>query len=76
MPCIPFSDASGKVQGLICGPGLRKRCYLCGQPHEVLCDARLPGRTGRAATCNRPLCRACAYHMEPDTDYCQAHRPA
>ena len=62
-------------------------CYKCGKPSTKLCDHRamepiygtLNGRrilkkwVPRLNTCDRPMCDACANHVEPDTDYCDFH---
>lgn len=62
-------------------------CYLCGKPATKLCDFRKWGlHHGEDAygkktkteltslnTCDKPMCAACAHHIEPDKDYCQEH---
>lgn len=62
-------------------------CYKCGKPSTKLCDFRgmepiFETMNGRRVlkrwipslnTCDRPMCDACANHVEPDTDYCDFH---
>jgi len=49
-----------------------KPCKYCGRPHEKLCDFPLTGdKAGK--TCDFPMCRRCAYHVNPDSDYCRPH---
>ncbi len=28
-----------------------------------------------AGTCDTPMCRSCAHHVEPNKDFCRKHRP-
>jgi len=40
----------------------RRPCFVCKKkPHEVLCDGK---------GCDKPMCRDCAHHVEPDQDFC------
>lgn len=49
-----------------------KACSVCGaRLAHLLCD----GLLGHKKTCDRALCKQCAYHVEPDLDYCPDHRP-
>lgn len=63
-------------------------CYKCGSPATRLCDHRrmeghyktdIYGNKMKKVwvpywnTCDRPMCDACANHVEPDTDYCDQH---
>jgi len=64
---------------IVCGPRVRRplrRCIVCGCPETWvsmrLCDG--PALRG-PGTCDRPVCVDCAYHVEPDTDYCPQHVP-
>ena len=68
MPCTVVGNA------IICSRGGRRTvlCAYCGRPQEVLCDFPLTGARARQ-TCDKPMCRACATHVEPDEDYCRAH---
>ena len=57
------------------GPQPSRHCTVCGArlpPAAVkLCD----GEVGQGRTCNRVLCASCAFHVNPDTDYCPTHKP-
>lgn len=62
-------------------------CYKCGRPATRFCDHREfgiregtdehghPKKTEWASinTCDRPMCDACANHIDPDTDFCDEH---
>ena len=68
---MPYVKLPGGGYAIVCTRGGQKRC-VCGRPSEKLCDFPLTGaKYGK--TCDRPLCRFCAVHSEPDTDYCQPH---
>lgn len=59
---------------IVCG-GRRKRsaanCSLCHwRPAVVLCDG--PEASTRK-TCDAPMCKECASHVDPDRDYCPRH---
>lgn len=70
MPCIPVVGPKG-ARGWVCvrGPQPRPKCHLCGRPGGLLCD--YPAGPGK--TCDRPLCRRCALHLDRDTDWCPSH---
>lgn len=75
MPCIPFKHTmkdGAVVTGFICTSGSGKRCAICGRPSTKLCD----GLKRDGKTCDLPLCRRCAVHVDPDKDYCAAHDPS
>ena len=68
MPCRIMGKA------IVCSRGGRRTapCAYCGRPQDVLCDFPLTAaRAGQ--TCDKPMCKACATHVEPDEDYCRAH---
>lgn len=79
MPCIPFKSDDGKIVGIVCTRGQRRKaCCVCGKPSSKLCDFEL---TGKAAgrTCDRPLCIRCS-KSQPDgkgdtIDICNIHAP-
>lgn len=63
-------------------------CYKCGRPATRFCDHRsmearyqtddFGRKVGKIwipsiSTCDRPMCDACANHIDPDTDYCDEH---
>jgi hypothetical protein len=72
VPCNFFKLPDGG-RAIICTCGKRiKPCSVCGAPSALLCDFPFEGeKSGKA--CDRPLCRRCATHQAPDTDYCPAH---
>jgi|GEM_PF-3457090 len=45
------------------------KCYICGNPAAVLCDAI----SGVNETCDRPMCREHSHNIGKDTDVCQGH---
>lgn len=45
------------------------KCYICGEPAAVLCDAMVDCDT----TCDRPMCRDHSHNIDKDTDVCQEH---
>ena len=74
MPCDPVRLRDGTM-AIVCSRGSRRRpahCDFCGEPHEKLCDFRLP--SGR--TCDKKLCRQHATHRAPNWDYCPEHKNA
>jgi len=77
MPCSTFDMGNG-VTGIICSRGRRKKCAYCDRESTQLCDHRTgPVIFGQpaGATCDTPMCRAHAHHVEPDRDYCRNHIP-
>ena len=64
-------DESGRVTAIICSRPRQKRCTYCGKPSDKLCD----GDKGGGRTCDKPMCGGCAFHVEPDSDYCKMCRP-
>lgn len=72
MPC-DHVDLPGGGYAIVCrGRQPQKRCVHCGRPSSKLCDFPLRGaKTGK--TCDRPICKRCAQHVPPDTDYCKTH---
>lgn len=69
---------------IVCGRRTRHLgiCAECGlEAATVLCDGpRLRGTfhqwsavPGAEKTCSKPICRACAIHVDPDRDYCRDH---
>jgi len=68
MPCDPIVDGSGRVVGIACSRGSRRRTCACGKPANYLCDAP----KGRG-TCDAPVCGACKT-ANPSTgkDFCRA----
>ncbi len=60
----------GGQTAIVCGPRKRIRpCAYCSAPGVVLCDHEI----GPGKTCDVPMCRAHAKHVEPDRDYCRLH---
>ena len=56
---------------IVCGLPKPKRC-ACGSEASKLCDFPVRRRTGRRSkTCDAPLCKRCADHVEPDKDFCK-----
>jgi hypothetical protein len=57
--------------GIVClrsSAGPVKRCVYCGAPAGLLCDGR---RKGKKGTCDRPLCKSCAWSPMRETDFCR-----
>jgi len=81
MPCewqkVPITTENGTeyVAAMMCSRGRRpaRRCVVCFTTKDIkLCDFPLRGeKTGQ--TCDRPVCRWHAHHIEPDCDLCPAH---
>lgn len=55
--------------GFICGD-FGPACLDCGGVSDALCDFPV----GRGKTCDRAICVACAPDIQPDLNYCRAHR--
>lgn len=76
MPCEPLRDESGKITGFLCSHKKIKdepqKCYICGKPAAVLCDA-LKGENLFGEACDIPMCREHAHHIGTDNDVCQHH---
>jgi hypothetical protein len=76
MPCEPLRDEQGRICGFICSRKKIKdepqKCYVCGRPATVLCDApkddNLFGKS-----CDLPMCREHAHHIGQDNDVCEYH---
>jgi len=77
MPCRTLSIPGGGF-AIVCSRGSnpRRTCVVCHRGERStdmkLCDFPLHGAK-KGQTCDRSLCAAHAYHIEPDTDYCPAH---
>lgn len=72
MPCLVVDLPGGGHAIVKVAPTRKKKCSVCGQPSDKLCDFPLQeGSTSR--TCDLPLCKYCATHIAPDSDYCPAH---
>jgi hypothetical protein len=72
MPCRIVQLVGGATALVRHAPNSPRKCSVCGVKTRqyVLCDfPMLLGQT----TCDKPLCRSCARHVEPDTDYCPLH---
>jgi len=82
MPCrvVKIGDTFAIVKF---APEKRRRCSVCGDlTTVVLCDFVLEGQAllfgepgAKSRTCDAPLCKRCAIHIPPDTDFCPDHRP-
>jgi hypothetical protein len=71
MPCIVDVLDDGSLL-FCCGEGLDDiRCSVCSSWADVLCDWHLD--LPRSRTCDAPLCRIHALHVEAEVDYCPAH---
>jgi len=71
MPCRNVDHGDGR-HAIVCGPPARARkCIVCGvsTKEPKLCDFPV----GKGKTCDAPMCRACARHTDPDTDFCPRH---
>ncbi len=64
--------------GIICSRGGRKprACAFCGEPGGLLCDGRVKvGDVGHTKSCDKSICARCAYHPEPEKDFCPSCAP-
>jgi len=62
----------GGLTAIVCGRGMktpRRLCRWCRAPAPLLCDWKLAG--GR--TCDKEICAAHAFEVEPDKHLCPAH---
>ena len=71
MSCKIVRLANGFTAIVKVAPERARKCSVCRRLAKefVLCD--FPA--GGSKTCSAVLCKACATHKEPDTDYCPAH---
>lgn len=69
MPCTPTKLPNG-MAAIVCTRGVRPIRCSCGRRGNLVCD--WPLEDGK--TCDKPICKACARHVGPDTDYCPFHR--
>jgi hypothetical protein len=65
MTCTKFKV--GEVTGIVCTRQKKRTCRFCKRAATRLCDGR--PSTGRAGTCDVPLCKAHA-HTEGERDFC------
>lgn len=76
MPCEIIFDEKGKSTGFICRrtktKKVQQKCYVCGKPATVLCDAP-KGDNLFGKSCDRPMCREHAHHIGTDNDVCDLH---
>jgi hypothetical protein len=73
MPCIAIKI--GDSFGIICTGRTRKRkCKFCGADASLLCDYPLFCGLPPNATCDAPMCGACARPVGEDRDYCPDHQ--
>lgn len=73
MPCTRVDLGDGTF-AIACTRGRKpRRCAYCSAPGTQLCD-HVVGAGSQ--TCDTPVCREHAHHVEPDRDYCRAHLPA
>lgn len=66
-----------RMRGFVCSRGARprrKRCTVCGDLCELLCDGPASSTDPSSESCDAPICPAHALHVEPNRDYCPAHR--
>lgn len=63
-----FPSGGGRIIHRLRRP--ETNCAYCGQPGNILCDARRPG----GGTCDVRMCRKCATPgPERDIDFCRTH---
>lgn len=69
MPCYFTRDSKGNG-AIVCTRGTvaRRKCIVCGEPTNLLCD----GRVG-LGTCDAPICPKHSHHVTPGKDYCSKH---
>lgn len=76
MPCTVI-DLPGGGHAIIRHAAKPPRC--CSVCHRKTADYRLcdhPVLGYKRKTCDAVLCKSCAHHVEPDTDYCPIHAKA
>ncbi len=71
-------DDKGNPIGIACGRRDRRSCSTpgCRNDATIQCDFPVTKRNGKAGTCDRWCCRACAVSVGPDRDHCGAHARA
>ena len=74
MPCSVVKLPDGTTAIVKHAPTSPRKCSVCGvRTRECkLCDFKV----GPGKACDKVLCRSCARHIEPDTDYCPRHAGA
>lgn len=62
---------------IVCGSSPRRRCSTPGCRGDATLECDYPvQRKGKAGTCDRRCCAACAKSVGDDLDYCAAHARA
>jgi hypothetical protein len=66
MPCYSVRNA------LVCTRGTpAQRCVVCRTTRDLkLCDGPHPTKRDPKRTCDAPVCRHHALHVDPDWDFC------
>jgi len=68
MPCDVVRTPGGMA--IVCRSTKQKpRCAYCTDPGTQLCDHVIAA----GKTCDTPMCRRHAKHVEPNQDYCRQH---
>ena len=81
MPCRTV-HVPGHGVAIVCGRGstrrrVPRRCVVCHVPETMASIRRCDGPGLRpGTTCDAPVCVDCAYHIDPDEDYCPTHAQA
>lgn len=73
MVCEKVRMPDGGI-AIMCSRNKRKpapTCQYCHCVGEKLCDGPHPKRD----TCDKRMCSYCAYHVDPDLDFCPDHIP-
>lgn len=71
MPCSVIKLPGGGTAIVKHAAQRPRACSVCKRktPDFKLCDFPV----GSGKTCSAALCKACARHEDPDTDYCPLH---
>lgn len=85
MPCEFLNDTWICTRSRLKTPA--PSCYKCGKAATVFCDFREYSKAKSTDpygqeqtieltsldTCDKPMCRDCAVHVDDDLDYCEEH---
>jgi predicted small metal-binding protein len=68
---VEWTEKHGREgkRAIMCGD-LGPKCLDCGNVSDALCDFPV----GRRKTCDRSICTHCSPDLQPNLNYCAAHR--
>jgi hypothetical protein len=71
--CERLKMPDGNVM-IVCGLHRRRPRCGCGRVADLACDWKMKER--KSGTCDRPICRSCAFRVGPEKDLCPQHKYA